>query len=165
MATFDSIDNVRGDAICDSNATKKNKRKHKTKSLIVSTESDPNSANVDSLSLSAGCDSLTFGLRPRFSFRKFGRGRSTSKSSLPDTNSNSNSTSSIECTSIATSPSCDPNFKCPIITYNDGGDDTQLNPQIESKSWIKTHKFDKQQLEFVLRLFEKRKKKDEYASS
>lgn len=111
--------------MCDSNSLKKSKRKHKTKSLIVSTKSEPNSANADSLSLSAGCDNIS--LRPRFSFRKFGRGRSSSKTNLHDTNSNSNSTSSIDCAS----PSSD--FKCPIITYNDDDDDLHLRQHIESK--------------------------------
>lgn len=147
MATFESVENLRDDAFYNSGTLKKNKRKQKTKSLIVTTtKSEANSATVDCLSLSASCDSSTFGLRPRFSFRKFGLGRSSSKSNLIDaataaaTNSNSNSTSSIDCTSNPASPSIDPNFKCPIITYNDDGDDgdgtdddAQLNSQIESK--------------------------------
>lgn len=146
MATFESVENLRDDAFYNSGTLKKQKRKQKTKSLIVTTTTkcESNSANVDCLSLSASCDSSTFGLRPRFSFRKFGLGRSSSKSNLIDAtiaiNSNSNSTSSIDCTSHPTTPSSDPNFKCPIITYNDDGDDgdgtdddSQLNLHIESK--------------------------------
>lgn len=133
MATFDSVDNIGGDGMCDSKLSKKNKRKHKTKSLIVSTTTEPSNLSTDNRSLSAGCDNSPFGLRPRFSFRKFGRGRSSSKSSLPDKSSNSNSTSSVDCASNATSPCELNNIKCPIITYNDCDNGTQLNSQIESK--------------------------------
>lgn len=137
-------DDVTKSANSDSHS-KKNKRKQKTKSLIVLTKSnESNHLPADNkLSLSAECDQSTFGLRSRFSFRrgmKFGRGRSSSKSSLPDSKSNSNSITSIDGASNANSltppppppPPCDRHMKCPIITYNDNNT-PQLSQQIGSK--------------------------------
>lgn len=119
----------------------KTKRKLKSKSFVVNTKTDPN--NVNRICLSAECDSSTFGLRS-FSFRRFGRGRSTSKQSLTD----SNSASDIDCvdcasfTSSTSNPSNPSNpttpmidfsqMKCPIITY-DEVDHAPANLQIESK--------------------------------
>lgn len=132
MATIDTTDDVTKSANSELPSNKKNKRKQKTKSLIVLTKNDSNHNSTDKLSLSAECDNQKFS---RFSFRrgmKFGRGRSTSKSSLPDSKSNSNSITSIDGASNANSPICEQQLKCPIITYNDNNT-PELNQQIESK--------------------------------
>lgn len=127
MATVDSVVNVRGESMHDSNSKKNKKRKHK--SLVVLTNKDSSYLSSENLSLSAGCENST--IRSRFSFRNFGRNRQ-SKSSLTDVKSISSSTTSVDCSSNTTSSQCEPQFQCPIITYNNT-DDTQLSPQIESK--------------------------------
>lgn len=130
-------------ASCEHDSSHKtNKRKHKAKSLVVSCKNGSNNkVNADSISLSAECDSSTFGLRS-FSFRRFGRGRSTSKQSLSISNSTAACT---ECASNASSPTIttttttinqEINFKCPTITYNNdsaSAPTSPCNPQIESK--------------------------------
>lgn len=134
MASIETGDNASNN-INKSSSSKKNKRKHKAKSLVVSTpKSDTIDATATStenaISLSAECDSSTFSLRPRFSFRKFGRNRSSSKQSLNDLNSNASSTSSSctpECVvvagasnnSIASPSPTETNLKCPTIIYSD----------------------------------------------
>lgn len=114
---------------------KTNKRKHKAKSLVVSCKnSSNNKVSTDSISLSAECDSSTFGLRS-FSFRRFGRGRSASKQSLNDLNS---TTECASCVSPTTTTKINDktNIKCPTITYNNdtaSAPTSPSNPQIESK--------------------------------
>lgn len=138
MASIETGDNGSNN-INKSSSSKKNKRKHKAKSLVVvsSSKTDSNDATTSTengISLSAECDSSTFSLRPRFSFRKFGRNRSSSKQSLTDSNSNASPSCTPECgasNSIA-SPSTpsETNIKCPTITYSDadGGTFASIKP-------------------------------------
>lgn len=118
MATIETGDNSSNNNN-KASSSKKTKRKHKSKSLIVSTSiPDTNDATTSAqsgTSLSAECDSIKFGLRPRFSFRKFGRGRSSSKQNLTDSNPNA-------------SKSSEANLKCPTITYNDADGKPSTSP-------------------------------------
>lgn len=121
MASIHAGDNTSNNNT-KSSTSKKNKRKHKAKSLIVSTTSknDSNNATTNAqsgTSLSAECDSIKFGLRPRFSFRKFGRRRNSAKPNSTDSNQNA-------------STSSETNLKCPAITCNDTDGEPSVSPPI-----------------------------------
>lgn len=140
MATIDRVENAQVNKNGEINSPKKTKRKHKPKSLTLSSKSASNCVNTDKLSLSAECDNVT---KPRFSFRKFGYRRSRLKSeTAPETtsplislfhcpNANSNSSSSGDCSPDPNRPSvC--NASSPNITNNHG--EISVNSTTQSKS-------------------------------
>lgn len=118
MATIDKVDDNKDGKIGHKYSVKKGKRRHKTQSLFVPPKTPPSAAVRDDTCLTADCDHSTFGIRRRFSFRKFRTVRSVSKVSQP--HSRSESASSIDGGSTANSP-CD--------------DTHDISQKIRSKWW------------------------------
>lgn len=131
MATIETDEDFNDDKIGHKYSVKKGKRRQKTRSLVVPQKASSSANERDNACFSADCDSTKFGVKRRFSFRKFRTVRTVSKLSLP--NSRSNSTSSIDGGSNQTS-SCEHKcIKSSFTSIDHSEDISQISSDIQSK--------------------------------